>query len=195
MDIRDGFIGAIGNTPLIKLQKASEQTGYTILGKAEFLNPGVPNSPLSVGVIGNDISVSLGTDATGALSSTAAQVVAAINSHPGASALVVALTYRGNAGAGIVQPRVRVNLSDFLSAPASVERGPFQQNVLRIGKTRTIGPVLRIDGQDDSEITGPGFSPKGDRLYFSSQRALGRDGLGRGVGITYEGTGPFRGAG
>jgi cysteine synthase A len=40
MSIRDGFIGAIGNTPLIKLQKASEETGCTILGKAEFLNPG-----------------------------------------------------------------------------------------------------------------------------------------------------------
>jgi len=36
MDIRDGFIGAIGNTPLIKLKKASELTGCTILGKAEF---------------------------------------------------------------------------------------------------------------------------------------------------------------
>jgi cysteine synthase A len=40
MDIRDGFIGSIGNTPLIKLQQASERTGCTILGKAEFLNPG-----------------------------------------------------------------------------------------------------------------------------------------------------------
>ncbi len=40
MDIRDGFIGAIGNTPLIKLRRASEETGCTILGKAEFLNPG-----------------------------------------------------------------------------------------------------------------------------------------------------------
>jgi cysteine synthase A len=40
MDIRDGFIGAIGNTPLIKLKAASELTGCTILGKAEFLNPG-----------------------------------------------------------------------------------------------------------------------------------------------------------
>ncbi len=39
-NIRDGFIDAIGNTPLIKLQRASEQTGCTILGKAEFLNPG-----------------------------------------------------------------------------------------------------------------------------------------------------------
>ena len=40
MDIRDGFIGALGNTPLIKLAGLSEQTGCEILGKAEFLNPG-----------------------------------------------------------------------------------------------------------------------------------------------------------
>lgn len=40
MDIRDGLVEAIGNTPLIKLRHASEATGCTILGKAEFLNPG-----------------------------------------------------------------------------------------------------------------------------------------------------------
>lgn len=40
MKIRDGFIETIGNTPLIKLRRASEMTGCTILGKAEFLNPG-----------------------------------------------------------------------------------------------------------------------------------------------------------
>ena len=40
MDVRDGFIGAIGNTPLIRLRGPSEQTGCEILGKAEFLNPG-----------------------------------------------------------------------------------------------------------------------------------------------------------
>jgi cysteine synthase len=40
MQIRDDFIDAVGNTPLIKLRKASEITGCTILGKAEFLNPG-----------------------------------------------------------------------------------------------------------------------------------------------------------
>jgi cysteine synthase A len=40
MEIREGFIGAIGNTPLIKLRRASELTGCNILGKAEFLNPG-----------------------------------------------------------------------------------------------------------------------------------------------------------
>jgi cysteine synthase A len=36
----DSFTDTIGNTPLIKLRKASEETGCTILGKAEFLNPG-----------------------------------------------------------------------------------------------------------------------------------------------------------
>ena len=40
MDIRDGFVGAIGNTPLIRLRRLSERTGCEILGKAEFLNPG-----------------------------------------------------------------------------------------------------------------------------------------------------------
>src|SRR5882762_5961718 len=40
MQIRNGIVEAIGNTPLIKLKRASEQTGCTILGKAEFMNPG-----------------------------------------------------------------------------------------------------------------------------------------------------------
>jgi cysteine synthase A len=40
MQIRDGIVEAIGNTPLIKLEHVSEQTGCTILGKAEFMNPG-----------------------------------------------------------------------------------------------------------------------------------------------------------
>jgi cysteine synthase len=40
MAIRQDVIDAIGNTPLIKLRRASEETGCTILGKAEFMNPG-----------------------------------------------------------------------------------------------------------------------------------------------------------
>ena len=40
MNVRDGFVDSVGNTPLIRLRKASEETGCTILGKAEFLNPG-----------------------------------------------------------------------------------------------------------------------------------------------------------
>jgi cysteine synthase A len=40
MTIRPGILDASGNTPLIKLRKASELTGCEILGKAEFMNPG-----------------------------------------------------------------------------------------------------------------------------------------------------------
>jgi cysteine synthase A len=40
MTIRNDVVAAIGNTPLIKLKHASEATGCTILGKAEFMNPG-----------------------------------------------------------------------------------------------------------------------------------------------------------
>ena len=40
MQIRDGVVDTIGNTPLIKLARASAQTGCEILGKAEFMNPG-----------------------------------------------------------------------------------------------------------------------------------------------------------
>ena len=40
MTVRDGIIDAIGHTPLIKLERASEAIGCTILGKAEFMNPG-----------------------------------------------------------------------------------------------------------------------------------------------------------
>ena len=40
MQIRQNIVDAIGNTPLVKLRRVSELTGCTILGKAEFMNPG-----------------------------------------------------------------------------------------------------------------------------------------------------------
>ena len=40
METRNGFTGTIGNTPLIRLNRLSDETGCEILGKAEFLNPG-----------------------------------------------------------------------------------------------------------------------------------------------------------
>ncbi len=104
--------------------------------QAEFLNPGAANSPLSVAVAGKRITVNLATNGTGALASTAAQVRDALNADPAASGLVDAFTWAGNAGAGTVQPHALVNLSDFLNAPASVARAPFQIQALRIGKHR-----------------------------------------------------------
>ncbi|HIG72724.1 MAG: cysteine synthase A [Myxococcota bacterium] len=40
MDTRSGFVGSIGNTPLIRLNRISDMTGCEILAKAEFMNPG-----------------------------------------------------------------------------------------------------------------------------------------------------------
>src|SRR3954452_25136509 len=40
MSIADGFTGSVGNTPLIRLRRVSDETGCEILGKAEFMNPG-----------------------------------------------------------------------------------------------------------------------------------------------------------
>ncbi|MEZ4260615.1 MAG: DUF839 domain-containing protein [Polyangiaceae bacterium] len=51
--------------------------------------------------------------------------------------------------------------------------------------------LLQVTGHDKSEITGPAFDPSGTRLYFSSQRGVGNNG----VGITYEVSGPFHAPG
>src|SRR5450432_2827735 len=40
MNVKDGFTDAVGNTPLIRLRRISEETGCEVLGKAEFMNPG-----------------------------------------------------------------------------------------------------------------------------------------------------------
>ncbi len=99
------------------------------------VDPGAADSPLSVSVNGNDILVSLATDSTGATTSTAAQVIAALNADPSASALVYADPYRGSSATGLVAPE-RIAMSDYLSAPAEISREPFQVKILRIGKHR-----------------------------------------------------------
>jgi hypothetical protein len=65
------------------------------------------------------------------------------------------------------------------------EDGGDMQLVLFSGGA--FSPLLQLVGQDASEITGPGFSPDGGRLYFSSQRGP----TGDGYGVTYEVSGPF----
>ncbi|HEU4450867.1 MAG TPA: M14 family zinc carboxypeptidase [Gaiellaceae bacterium] len=100
----------------------------------EIVDPGAPSSPLAVSVMGTHIRVSLATDASGALVSTAADVVAALNASAGA--VVRSYTYRGNAGDGIAQPQATTQLTDFLDAPAHVSREPFQVQALVLGRTR-----------------------------------------------------------
>ncbi len=68
------------------------------------------------------------------------------------------------------------------------EDGGDMQLVL-LSPEGTVSPIVQIEGQDGSEITGPAFDPWGHVLYFSSQRGARN---GRGRGITYAVTGPFR---
>ena len=105
---------------------------------ATFRNPGAANAPLTVSMTGNELVVDLATDAGGALSSTAAQVVNAVNADAGASAKLKAYRYRGFAvaGTGVAQATPRSKLSDWLNAPAHVQRAPFQVKMLRIGADR-----------------------------------------------------------
>ena len=65
------------------------------------------------------------------------------------------------------------------------EDGGFMR-VMAVLPSGELRPIVQIEGQEESEITGPAFDPSGTRLYFSSQRAEGFMG-----GITYEITGPF----
>jgi Zinc carboxypeptidase/Chitobiase/beta-hexosaminidase C-terminal domain len=126
----------VGRTVVLTTRAWGHEGGNDVT--AEFRHPGQLDSPLSVTFTGNDLAVNLATDGTGALTSTAQQVANAINAHAGAAAELVAQTYRGNAGAGIVVPRAKTNLSDFLSteANAHVPRGPYRYSVMRIGKQR-----------------------------------------------------------
>src|SRR5262249_7142545 len=94
----------------------------------QILDPaGAAKQALSVSVAGKAIAVKPATDATGAITSTAAQVVTAINASQAASDLVFAERYTGsstNAGAGIVSAGAVTQASDFLKAPADYPRGP-----------------------------------------------------------------------
>ena len=62
--------------------------------------------------------------------------------------------------------------------------------VVMLRPDNTAVSVIRLPGQDGSEVAGPCFSPDGQRLYFSSQRAA-VGALGLPLGVTYEVTGPF----
>src|SRR3954463_15066681 len=100
---------------VVLTSKAYGQNGGNDIS-AELVKPGA-SQPLSVAVNGNAISVTLATDASGAVTSTAKQVVDAINAS--ASALVTATTFRNTGGTGVVAPAASTQLTDYLKAPPS----------------------------------------------------------------------------
>ena len=68
--------------------------------RVRYLDPATNSATLAVAVAGNDITVSLATDASGVITSTAAEVATAVNGEPDASALVTAA--EDGSGAGVV---------------------------------------------------------------------------------------------
>jgi hypothetical protein len=104
----------------------------------EIRNDGTPNRALEVTRDGDDVTVLTATDGSGGATSTAAQVVAAINASPATAGVMRAFTYRGNAGLGTAETtRGRAQLSDFLSAPEDkISREPQTVKAIRIGATR-----------------------------------------------------------
>ena len=79
-----------------------------------------------------------------------------------------------------------VTLSQDGELVISEDGGDLQ--IIAITATGRLVPLMQLYGHDESEVTGPAFSPDGQRLYFSSQR--GTEGAGN-AGLTYEITGPF----
>jgi hypothetical protein len=77
------------------------------------------------------------------------------------------------------------NITASRSADLIVAEDGGNMELVLLTPDRVASPLLRIVGQDGSELTGPAFDPSGNRLYVSSQRA-------QNLGTTYEITGPFR---
>jgi Zinc carboxypeptidase/Chitobiase/beta-hexosaminidase C-terminal domain len=101
---------------------------------AALNDPDEADQELEVEVDGNQIEIDLATDSTGAITTTAAEVVEAIEDSDAADQLVIAHTFRGSPGDGVVRPQFETPLTDFLSAPQSISREPYQPLALRIGK-------------------------------------------------------------
>lgn len=126
-------LGSAASSSVVVTSAAYGSEGGNGLAVEMLVSAGA-NAPLTVTADGKKITVHLATDASGAASSTAAQVVSALNEKAGH--LVAATTYRGNAGGGKAAPTSAVTLSDGLKAPSNISRDPFQVRAIRIGKHR-----------------------------------------------------------
>ncbi len=154
-------IGGTGQAAVVVTTAAWGHEGGNDV-RVQFVNPGAASSPLSVTIDGNLVRVSLATNASGGLASTAAQVAAALRTEA-ASLIGNSHPYRNNAGTGIVQANANpIALTDFLdqkrtntvggfqgAPPGEVPRGPNTIPVLRIGKFRDgRNPGVMLQAQD-----------------------------------------------
>lgn len=163
--VRSGVIGIVGTAPdaggaiaatlitgRVSANTAIEYTADAagIAGNLITINlvdPGSNSATLSVAVSGSAITVNLATDVSGVVTSTAAEVIAAVNGDATAGALVTAANATGSSGAGVVKPTLRaIALSGGADEPF-----PLNTPVLiagnrgataRLGATGTLAKAL-----------------------------------------------------
>lgn len=130
-----GVTGAVAASAVVWYSKAWGHEGGNDLSIL-IAEPAGPDQPLSVSFDQDTqtVVVTPATDESGAVTSTADDVIQAVNADD--SLPVTAFHYRGNAGLGRIVPEGPVPLSDFLNAPDHVSREPFTVRALRIGKHR-----------------------------------------------------------
>lgn len=127
----------------------------------EYVDPGQASQALSVTVNGTKITVSLATDGAGAITSTAADVVAAVNGDTDAAALVAAALYGdGNDGSGVLDAVAETSLSGGLDAEfltlveAELTDGDATVSVFDWGRVVVAGLPVTIDDGHKETLTG-----------------------------------------
>jgi hypothetical protein len=128
-----------GNNNDMKFTAKAPGTGGNSITVA-YVDPSANDATLSVSVTGSAITVNLATSSEGAITSTAAQIKAAIEASAAANALVAVAHHTGNDGSGVVIALAATNLTGGanLAAPV-VSDGTNWKNINALGNTAGAG--------------------------------------------------------
>lgn len=112
--------GVVGNNNAIRwTSKVPGEAGNLVA--VVLQDPGGNNQPLSVSVSGSVVTVSLATDGAGAITSTAADVIAAVNVDGVASALVNGANEGASDGSGVVAVVAETHLANGAGTPTGLD--------------------------------------------------------------------------
>lgn len=158
-----GVVTALAQTALTggnnDLTFTSAITDHTTPVRVRYVDPAAVNGALSVSVSGNDVTVNLATNSTGTITSTAAQVKAAIEASTAASALVTVANKTGNNGSGVVTARGYLTLSggdnDITFADVRQDAGASDavKVAYAVSGNNTALSVAVVDNAGTKEIT------------------------------------------
>jgi hypothetical protein len=121
-----GTVGANNAVKFTALEEGAEGNEITVT----VVNPGTASAPLSVDVNnGTDIVISLATNGSSVVTSTAAQVIAAVEAHDAASGLVVATNSGASNGSGVEVAAPKANLAGGADAAQGTRAGFACENI------------------------------------------------------------------